>query len=137
MELRKVPVIGYICEKMEHIFIDRSNQKAAIASINQAKKKIVTGTSVIFFPEGTRSSDGNIGPFKKGAFRLAVDLGLPILPVTIIGTNDVLPKGTLDLFPGTVSMTVHPPIQASGYDRDNLEPLIKKVRTVIASELSI
>lgn len=135
MELRKVPVIGYICQKMEHIYIDRSNQKAAIESINRAKRKIVNGTSVIFFPEGTRSEDGKPGRFKKGAFRLAVDLGLPILPVTISGTHDILPKGTLDLFPGSVNMILHPPIPVSGYDPDNLEPLMKRTRDTIISAL--
>jgi 1-acyl-sn-glycerol-3-phosphate acyltransferase len=134
-ELRKAPVIGYICKKMEHIFIDRSDHRAAIESINRAKAKIVNGTSVIFFPEGTRSEDGRLGRFKKGAFRLAVDLGLPILPVTISGTHAVLPKGTLDLFPGAVDMIVHPPIQASEYDSGNLEALMEKTRKVIASEL--
>lgn len=136
-ELRKVPIIGYICKKMEHIYIDRSDQRAAIESINRAKKKITRGTSVIFFPEGTRSSTGRMGQFKKGAFRLAVDLGIPILPVTISGTHEILPKGTLDLFPGTVNMVVHPPIQVSEYNRSNLDVLMEKVRKIIASDLPV
>jgi 1-acyl-sn-glycerol-3-phosphate acyltransferase len=135
-ELRKVPIIGYICEKMEHIYIDRCNPRAAVESINRAKAKIVGGTSVIFFPEGTRSTTGRLGPFKKGAFRLAVDLGLPILPVTISGTRDILPKGSLDLFPGRVKMVVHSPIRTQGYNHSSLEPLMKKTRKQIASHLS-
>ncbi len=134
-ELRKVPIIGYICEKMEHIYIDRSNPQAAIKSINQAKARIANGVSVIFFPEGTRSATGRLGPFKKGAFRLAVDLGLPLLPVTISGTHDVLPKGSMDLFPGSVKMVVHPPISTRGYDHGFLEPLMQKARQQIASDL--
>lgn len=135
IELRRLPVIGYICEKMDHIYIDRSDQAAAIASINRARKKITNGTSVIFFPEGTRSATGKPGEFKKGAFRLAVDMGLPILPITISGTRDILPKSSLDLFPGTVEMIVHPPIAVSEYDRDHLEPLIQKTRNTITAAL--
>lgn len=134
-ELRKVPIIGYICEKMDHIYIDRSDSRAAVASINQAKHKITNGTSVIFFPEGTRSADGKLGKFKKGAFRLAVDLNLPILPVTISGTRDILPKGSLDLFPGTVQMTIHPPIRVWAGER-HIEPLMEKTRAVILAGLA-
>ena len=89
----------------------------------------------MFFPEGTRSADGNLAPFKKGAFRLAVDLGLPILPVTITGTEKILPKGTLDLFPGKATMTVHPPIGTKNYSHDNLDPLINAVRRRILSAI--
>jgi 1-acyl-sn-glycerol-3-phosphate acyltransferase len=134
-ELRKIPIIGYICHKMEHIYIDRSNRRTAINTINRAKSKITRGTSVIFFPEGTRSIDGTLGRFKKGAFRLAVDLGLPILPITISGTHDILPKHTVDLFPGPANMVIHPPIHVLPMDRENLEPLMQKTRNVIASAL--
>jgi 1-acyl-sn-glycerol-3-phosphate acyltransferase len=76
-ELRTVPGIGMACDRLGHIFIDRSDHAAAMASLEAAKKKIVNGTSVMFFPEGTRSRDGKLKRFKKGAFRMAVDLGLP------------------------------------------------------------
>ncbi len=96
-ELRKVLGIGVACDRLGHIFIDRSNHAAALATLETAKERIVDGTSVIFFPEGTRSRDGQLKKFKKGAFRMAVDLGLPILPLTVTGTRDVLPAGTSDL----------------------------------------
>ncbi len=134
-ELRKVPGIGIGCEKVGHIFIDRSNHEAALASINAAKKKIVNGTSVIFFPEGTRSMDGRIMPFKKGGFKMALDLNLPILPVTLSGTRDVLPCKTLDLFPGKVEMKIHPPIRVEGYTKDNITVLMEKVRHVMVQEI--
>lgn len=133
--LRKIPFLGIACEKLEHIYIDRSNSQAAIDSINQAKSRIVNGTSVLFFPEGTRSETSRMIPFKKGAFRFAVDLGLPILPVTIDGTRDILPKNTIDLFPGKVHMTIHPPIDIEGYAPHNLETLMEDVRAVIKSAL--
>lgn len=134
-ELRKVPFLGYSCEKLEHIYIDRSNHDAAVNSINQAKSRIVNGTSVIFFPEGTRSRTGKIQEFKKGAFRFALDIGVPILPVTIVGTKHILPKGTLDLFPGRARMIIHQPIQVDGYSHDDLAELTEKTRTTIQSGL--
>jgi 1-acyl-sn-glycerol-3-phosphate acyltransferase len=132
-ELRKVPALGVACEKIGHIFIDRSNTEAALRSLNAAKSRIVKGTSVIFFPEGTRSLDGNLGTFKKGAFKMALDLGIPILPVTISGTRDILPAKSFDLFPGRVSMTIHPPVDISGYDKSSIRDLMEKTREIIAS----
>jgi len=130
-ELRKVPFIGISCEKIGHIFINRSDRKAAVASINAAKKKIVNGTSVIFFPEGTRSRTGKLGNFKKGAFKMAVDLELPILPVSIIGTRDILPPDTADIFPGNVTMIIHKPVSVKGYSENNLQELSDKIKNII------
>ncbi|MEE9912751.1 MAG: 1-acyl-sn-glycerol-3-phosphate acyltransferase [Deltaproteobacteria bacterium] len=135
-ELRKVPGIGIGCEKCGHIFIDRSNHEKAIASLTAAKDKIVNGTSVIFFPEGTRSKDGTLGTFKKGAFKMAIDLSLPILPITIKGTKDILPVNSADLFPGTVQMTIHKPIDTTGYTDANIDELTGLTRRVIESGLA-
>ena len=132
-ELRKVPAIGIACERLGHIYVDRSNREAALASINAAKQRIVDGTSVLFFPEGTRSRDTHLRPFKKGAFRMALDLQLPILPITIQGTRDILPSDTLDLYPGRATMTIHPPIAIDSYDNTRLNELIARTREVIAA----
>ena len=132
-ELRRVPALGVACEKIGHIFIDRSNTAAALRSLDEAKSKVVNGTSVIFFPEGTRSRNVQLGRFKKGAFRMALDLGIPILPVTISGTRDILPTQSIDLFPGRARMTIHPPVDISGYDPENLKALMEKTRDMIAS----
>ena len=104
MELDKVPFIGIAGRKLGHIFVDRSDRDAALASLKAAREKIVGGTSVVFFPEGTRSPTGELLPFKKGAFRMALDLGLPILPITITGTRSILPTKTLDLYPGSAGL---------------------------------
>lgn len=133
--LIKVPFLGPACDKLEHIFIDRSNTEAALKSINEAKQRIVNGTSVLFFPEGTRSDRGRMLPFKKGAFRFALDLNLPLLPVTIVGTEKVLPKGTINLLPGDVEMKIHEPIRVDGYSSDTIEDLMQKTRQVIQSGL--
>jgi 1-acyl-sn-glycerol-3-phosphate acyltransferase len=134
-ELRKVLGIGVACERLGHIFIDRSNHAAAIATLEGAKTKIVGGTSVIFFPEGTRSRDGKLRPFKKGAFRMALDLGLPILPLTVTGTRDLLPTGTRDLVPGSVRLIIHPPVAIDGLGSDDCARLSAEVRDIIASGL--
>ena len=134
-ELRRVLGIGVACERLGHVFIDRSNHAAAIATLEKAKAKIVDGTSVIFFPEGTRSRDGMLRPFKKGAFRMALDLGLPILPLTVSGTRDVLPTGTRDLMPGSVRLVIHPPVAVDGLGGADCSRLSDEVRGIIASGL--
>lgn len=130
-ELRSLPALGFACEKMGHIYIDRSNRETAIASLAAAKKGIVNGTSILFFPEGTRSSSGEMGEFKKGAFVMALDLGIPILPITILHTDKILPPRTMDLFPGRASMVVHEPIDVAGYGMERLGDLMAAVREVI------
>jgi 1-acyl-sn-glycerol-3-phosphate acyltransferase len=134
-ELRKVPALGVACEKLDHIFIDRSDKGTALKSLNDAKKIIRNGTSVIFFPEGTRSRTGEMGEFKKGAFIMALDLGIPILPITITGTNKILPPGTVNLMPGRVTMTIHKPISVDGFTLDTVEDLMAEVRSVIQGGL--
>jgi 1-acyl-sn-glycerol-3-phosphate acyltransferase len=134
-ELEKVPVLGLACKVLGHIYIDRSDTKSAVETINAAKTKIVNGTSVIFFPEGTRSPDGKITPFKKGAFKFAIDLGIPILPVTINGTRKVLSKGSLDLMPGGATMIIHKPISVKDYHEENMNELMDKTRMIINTSL--
>ena len=131
MELRKIPVLGLACERLGHVYIDRSNSQRAQASINAAKKQLVGGTSILFFPEGTRSLDGRLLPFKRGAFKLAKELQLPILPVTIIGSHDILPAKTLNLFPGSMDIIIHPPIAVDANTSE--ESLITQARERIDS----
>ena len=134
-ELRKVPGLGFGSEKVGHIFLDRSNSRAAFDSLNIAKKKLVNGTSVVIFPEGTRSKTGNPGIFKRGAFKLALDLELPILPVSLINTRNILPAGSMKIMPGKVKMVIHKPISIDGYDDKNMNELIEKVQNQICSVL--
>ncbi len=134
-ELRKVPVIGFAAEKGGNIFIDRSDPKAAYESLQQARKKVVNGTSIIILPEGTRSRNGEVGEFKKGAFCLARELKLPILPVTIMNTGKILPTGTFDLFPGRAIMKIHQPIDTASCDEASFDELIVTVRDIIRSGL--
>ena len=135
VELRKVPFLGYGCEKMGHVIVDRSNHAKAMASINAAKEKIKDGTSIIFFSEGTRSDDGKLQPFKKGGFRMALDMKLPILPISIVGTKNIVPNNTSGLFPGFVDLVIHKPIEINNYDEKNMEDLINETTKSIQKGL--
>ncbi len=133
-ELRKIPALGIACEKIGHIFVNRSSATAALASIEATKKKISNGTSVIFFPEGTRSLTGEMGQFKRGAFKMAFDLNLPILPMTIKGTRNILPADSIALLPGKASLTIHPAIDISKYSSNDMGKLMEDVKRVISEE---
>lgn len=133
-ELRKVPFLGWGCAAIGHIFVDRSNPRDAIASLEAAKPRLAGGISVLFFPEGTRSEDGRLLPFKKGGFIMARQLALPILPISISGSHRVLPKGRLLPRPGTIDVRFHPPIDPAACE--SLEELMAATRAAIASGLS-
>ena len=134
-ELRKVPGVGFGSEKVGHIFIDRSNSKKAFDSINEAKRKLVNGTSVVIFPEGTRSVTGELGTFKRGAFKIAFDLNLPILPITVVDTKDIMPTNTFNVLPGRVKMVIHEPMDIGNYNEKEPELLVDEVRRRINSAL--
>jgi len=132
-EIRKIPGIGFGSEAVGHIFIDRSSPMAALKTVESAKDRIKGGTSVFFFPEGSRSRTPDLLPFKKGAFRFAFDLGLPILPVTINGTKKILPSDGLELMPGKAELIIHPPIDIRKYGTENLTALIADSKKMIES----
>ncbi len=134
-EVRKIPGVGFGSEAIGHIFIDRSSTKAAIETIQKAKWKIKGGTSVLFFPEGTRSRIPQVLPFKKGAYRFAFDLNLPILPVTINGTRKIMPPGTFDIWPGKAEIVIHPPVDIKEYNLEKVNDLMDRTRNTIMSAL--
>ncbi len=134
-ELERVPLVRWVSRCMGHISIDRGDTKGAVAALNRAKASIRPGTSVIFFPEGTRSGDGQLGVFKKGAFRFAHDLGLPILPVTIKGTRKILAKGSTELMPGRAILVIHDPVDVSTYGAEALGAIVNRARNTIRAEL--
>ncbi|NNK31672.1 MAG: 1-acyl-sn-glycerol-3-phosphate acyltransferase [Xanthomonadales bacterium] len=134
-ELRKIPGIGIGCEKAGHIFVERRNPKKAAQVINEALERLGDGIGILFFPEGTRSPDGRLLPFKKGAFRTAIDSQIPLLPVTVVGTRDILPARSLALFPGRARLVIHPPIETAGKTLEDLDGLMAEAREVINSAL--
>lgn len=134
-ELRKVPGLGWYCAAGGHLFVDRSSRERAIESLKKARPLLEGGASVMLFPEGTRTRDGKLLEFKKGGFMMALDMGLPILPVTISGTRNILPGGTMRLLPGKVHIQVHPPVDPKEFGMERRDELMAHVRDVIASGL--
>lgn len=132
-ELLKIPLFGYALLASRNIFIDRSNTKGSIESINRGMKRLPKGTCIMVFAEGTRSPDGKIHPFKKGGFVLAIDYGLPILPITINGSRKVLPKGSVVFTSGEIEVIVGDPIDTKDYTRESLAELMERTRQVIVS----
>ena len=135
-EVRRIPMIGGGCALLGHIFLDRSDREAALRTLREFESRMAAGTSVLFFPEGTRSRDGKMREFKMGAFHMAKDLGLPILPVTLEGTDTILPSDGMTLRPGVARMHIHDPISAQQVLSSNPEQLRDLTRDVIASELA-
>ena len=91
-ELRKIPFVGTACAVAGHIFVDRSNPRAALQSVELVKKELVDGISTVIFPEGTRTKTGEMGRFKQGAFKIAMDLSLPVVPLSLSGFYDAMPR---------------------------------------------
>jgi 1-acyl-sn-glycerol-3-phosphate acyltransferase len=134
-ELSKVPLMGWGCKQIGHIFIDRSNTKRAIASLHKAKSLLQRGISVVFFPEGQRSRNGRLQEFKKGGFILAQEIKLPILPVSISGSYRILPSKTYKLLPGHISICIHAPINTTAYSSQELTRIMFETRKRIADGL--
>lgn len=131
-ELGYIPVFGPAWKAAGHISVDRSDHTAAVRSLDQAGEVIRNDrSSVVIFPEGTRSDDGKLRPFKKGAFMLALHSGVDIVPVACIGTREILPKNGWRVRGGTIIVRFGEPIQTAGYDDDNRDVLIERVRTEI------
>ncbi len=134
-ELFKIPIFGGAMRKVGYISIDRSNRKSAFASLETAARTIRNGTSVMIFPEGTRSRDGSLLPFKKGGFVLAVDAGVPIVPVILKGTGDIMPKGKIMVRSTSVTMQILEPVETAGYTRKTKDDLLARIRSILSDHL--
>jgi 1-acyl-sn-glycerol-3-phosphate acyltransferase len=130
-ELFKIPIFSRAMRGAGYVRIDRFNRESAIESLKQAAAKMKDGVSVMIFPEGTRSRDGNIRPFKKGGFVMAVDTGIPIVPVILQGTWPIMAKSSWRINTGEVSLLIEKPIDTTGYTRETKDELIETVRSVI------
>jgi len=134
-ELRKIPLIGKACEAAGHIFINRSNPVAARQRLERAEAQLVNGISAVIFPEGTRTYTGEMGVFKRGAFRIATDLSLPIVPVTLRGSFERMHRNSANVTPGLIEMYVHEPLEITAFQSENIHELIQKTWDVIHSAL--
>ena len=134
-ELLWVPLFGWAMWASKHIIVDRSDRIGALGSLKRAKERMKAGVSVVVFPEGTRSTDGNLLPFKRGGFLLAIRAQTPIVPVTIKGSGPLLPRGDWRIRCGQVEVTVGEPISVENYRPGTLRALSKQVQELIEKNL--
>ena len=132
--LEKIPLVGFACRKAGHIYVDRHSPAAVRQTMHTAEKQLAGGMSVVVFPEGSRTKDGHTHSFRRGAYMLAMEFSLPVVPVTIDGAYDVLPPDALLMRPGRIVLTIHKPIQAGDGGHD-LNQLMEQSRQAIISAL--
>lgn len=129
--LFRVPFLGWFLRRSRHVLVHRGNPRAAIRSLREAGKMIDSGVPVLVFPEGTRSPDGRLGEFKKGAFLLSRFTDAPIVPIILNGTRQILPKHSFKLMSGSVTLEVAPPVSTRAGEAVDVEELSRSVRSII------
>lgn len=132
-EVFKIPILRRALLLADFVPVDRSNRAAAIASVEEAVTHIRRGVSYLVFPEGTRSPDGRLRPFKKGTFVMAIQAGAPVVPVAVIGAHKLMRKGSAALSPGTLAVQFLPAINSSAYTEEQRDELRKRVEEAIAA----
>lgn len=135
--LEKIPFVGAACRAAGFIFVDNSSSKAAARSVREAERALKSGASIAIFPEGSRTKTGRLGRFKKGAYQMAADQHLPIIPITLNGPFDVLPIGSLNLHRRPMEMVIHEAIPTESMDpsHEGLQQMANRTREIIESSL--
>jgi 1-acyl-sn-glycerol-3-phosphate acyltransferase len=133
-ELEKMPIFGWCLSMSPFISVKRDDPRNALQGFREAVKSISEGDSVIIFPEGTRSLDGKLGEFKKGAFLIAEKSRKEIVPVVIHGTSLIMPKGKLKFVPGNIIINIHPKIESSEFGKNTGKKLIDEVWEIFNRE---
>jgi len=123
-ELAWIPIVGWYMYITGHLFIDRSDRRKAVTSLRAAALKIKSGKNVIMFPEGTRSKNGKLASFKSGAFHLALDAGVNIIPIHIEGTHEIWPASRNIITPGKLNVHIGQPIDTSKYTKKTVKDLM-------------
>lgn len=131
--LQKIPLVGYSCKCAGHVMVDRTNPQGIRRTMEQAKDRLKNGMSIVVFPEGSRTRTGYMREFKKGAFLLASQFGLPMVPITLDGSFDILTKGGSIPLYGKITMTIHKPIDDTGC---RLSELMERTHNIINSGLT-
>ena len=132
-ELMRIPILGVAMRRAGYVGIERDDPRKAVQSMNAAADRIRQGTSVVIFPEGTRSEDGTLLPFKRGGFNLALRSKCDIVPVAISNSRRIVPKGSLKINKGSFALRIGRPIPVGGYTRRNVAQLMERVRQAIES----
>ncbi|MFZ1456784.1 MAG: HAD-IB family hydrolase [Saprospiraceae bacterium] len=135
MELKKMPVVGQILEASGTIFLDRTDKEKAIEALKPAIDSLKSGISIVIFPEGTRSYDYTLGSFKKGAFHIAMEAGVPIVPIVLKNAHDVMPRGKNIFNPALVEVIIHPPVLTHDWNKSNLDVKIREIRNLYLKDL--
>jgi len=136
-EIEKAPLFGPSLRRCGHIFIDREDRGKALASLDRARDILEKERpTVIMFPEGTRSPDGALRPFKKGAFVLGIQTGVEIVPAAIVGSRHVMPKGSLKIHPGTITVRFGTPIPVAGMEVQDRDALTRTAHAAVAALLA-
>lgn len=130
--LRRIPVVGWVLWLGGHVAIDRSNPFRARRSLERAASRLRDGTSILTFPEGTRSPDAAVRRFKRGSFVLATEAEVPVVPVSLVGVKKVIPRGILTLQPGRVGVKIHSAVPTKGRSPDGALELAEEVRQMVA-----
>ncbi len=130
--LGRIPFMGWHLHRAGHLLVDRRNPGPDI--VEKMKRLVGESSSLIVFPEGTRSVDGSVARFKKGSFLVALDARLPVVPVSISGSRHVMKKGRLMVCPGDVELCVHPPIPTADVDRDDVLEFAARVREIVRAD---
>ena len=133
-ELERVPVFGWGLRIGPYVGIDRGRGMEAMKSLENAAAKIRSGASALLYAEGTRTTDGKLQQFKRGAFNLAVKAGVPVVPLTVNGSYAILPKDSLAIHPGDVEVVLSPPIAIAGTGKEAEVRLMENVHAAIAAE---
>ena len=133
--LEKIPLVGYTCRVCGNIFVDNSKPSTVRQTMEDAEKRLAGGMSVVVFPEGSRTLDGRMHGFRRGAFALAVEFGLPVVPITIDGAFRVMPRTAWLPRPGHIILTIHEPIVPKEGERHDLASLMTASSYAIASSL--
>jgi 1-acyl-sn-glycerol-3-phosphate acyltransferase len=134
-ELMTIPIFGHAMKRAGYIGIERKDPRKALKSMHEAAERIRGGASVLIFPEGTRSEDGKLQPFKPGGFHLALRSGCDIVPVTITGSHRVAPKGSRTIRKGTIGLTLGEPIRLKGQTRKNMTQVMDRVREAMVGHM--
>src|ERR1700730_1099090 len=130
-----IPIVGLAFRLAKFVPVDRGNREAALASVKQAVEYIKTGSSFLVYPEGTRSPDGRMQRFKKGTFVMAIEAGVPIVPVACSGAHRIMKKNSLEIHPGKVIVRFGKPIDASAYTIEQRDELAQRVHDAVAAQL--
>ncbi len=134
-EFFRIPLLSTACRMERFIAVDRKHHESAVRSIETAIQQLMAGDSFLIYPEGTRSKTGQLGEFRKGGFIAAIRSGVPIVPITLNGCHEIMPKGSARIRPGRITAIIHDPVEADEYPLDQRDDLIEKVRAIIISGL--